>query len=261
MIVAPVLLTVLFDRRKRKGLRALCAITMVPLVLNLVILQVRAAFIVLVIALMLVWILKLGFKWLPVFAIVFATSLLLVTTFSPEVASIFSDQMMPVITVDSDADVSVRERVDAIREGWAIAQSNWLLGIGPGAAVSVHSHDSAHQFQVQQAMETGMLGLFASTLFSIVTLTLLLRTFWRRRDERNSLRFLLLIGPACYVFYAILANATLGFGSVNSWTVVIMSMLALVPKADRQPRFAPAGRTAIGSVQLKNVQLKPELCQ
>lgn len=256
VILAPVLLTVLFDRRKRMGLRVLCGITMVPVVLNLAILQVRAAFIVLAIALAFVWILKLGFKWLPVFAIVSVASFLLVTDFAPEIASILSDQMMPVITVDAEADVSVQERVNAIREGAKIAQDNWLLGIGPGAASSVHSHDSAHQFQVQQAMETGILGLFASTLFSLATLASLLRTFWGKRDETNGLRFLLLIGPACYVLYAILANATLGFGSVNTWTIVVMSMLALVPKAEAQRRVMPARRAAV-----VNVHLKPELCQ
>jgi hypothetical protein len=256
VILAPVLLTILFDRRKRASLRALCGITMVPVVLNLAILQVRAAFIVLTIALAFIWILKLGFKWLPVFAVASAMAFLLVADFAPEIASILSDQMMPVITVDAEADVSVQERMSAIREGAKIAQDNWLLGIGPGAALTVHSHDSAHQFQVQQAMETGVLGLFASTLFSIVTLMSLLRTFRARRDEENNLRFLLLVGPACYVLYAILANATLGFGSVNTWTIVVVSMLALVPKGDRHRRVVPVRRAPI-----VNVHFKPELCQ
>ncbi len=58
-------------------------------------------------------------------------------------------------------------RTDAMKEGLGIANRHWLVGIGPGAALSLHTQTSAHQLQVQQFMETGVIGLVGSTLLAL----------------------------------------------------------------------------------------------
>jgi hypothetical protein len=119
--------------------------------------------------------------------------------------------------------------------------------VGPGAALTVHSRDSAHQFQVQQAMETGFLGLLGVCLLSLGIFVSLVRTIARgREDELNDTRFMLLIGPATFVVYAIMANAALNNTTVNTWTILVASMLAVTPAFERRARRVRAG---LGSVR------------
>lgn len=239
VILAPMLLSILLDKRKRRALRAFCAVTLIPVALNLLVLQVRAAFLTLLAALVIVWVFRCGIRRLPVLFMALVLGWLLLFKFQPEVGSMLTDEILPVITADTEGDTSVQGRADAIKEGWQIAERHWLLGIGPGGALTIHSRDSAHQFQVQQAMETGILGLIGATLFSFGVLAALFRTVVRgRRDEVNDIRFLLLIGPASYVTYSIMANAALNSGSLNTWTVLIASMLALMPPFSARARVS-----------------------
>jgi O-antigen ligase len=233
LIVTPMLLAVLFDRRKRLVLRAFCAATLVPIAINLMILQIRAAFITLFVAFIVIWAFEFGVRRLPLMMGMLIVAWLLLFKFQPDAGLMMSERILPAITVDTEADESIRGRVAAIQEGVGLARRNWLFGIGPGAAQTVHSLQAAHQFNVQQWMETGIIGLVGSMLLSIGVLVSLLRTLVRGRgDEVNDTRFLLLIGPAAFVTYAVIANAAFNNGSVNTWTVLIMSMLALAPRFD-----------------------------
>jgi hypothetical protein len=223
-----------------------CAATLIPVALNLMILQVRAAFITLFAALVVVWTFKLGVRWLPLLLGALFLAWVLLFKFEPDVGVMMTERLVPAITVDTEGDESVQGRADAIREGVRIFSGNWLLGIGPGGALSVHSMASAHQFHVQEAMETGILGFVGALLLSAGVFIALFRTMVRRRDVLNDTRFMLLIGPASFMLYAVIANATLTNGSVNTWTVLIASMLALAPRFEgaplRSPTAAPVGR-------------------
>src|SRR4051794_23874765 len=102
-----------------------------------------------------------------------------------------SERLQAAVTMDKVGDEAVQGRLDAMQEGWLIASQNWLLGIGPGAALTVHSRQSAHQFQVQQAMETGILGLLGVTLLSLGVWASVCRTLARGRDDAvNDTRFM-----------------------------------------------------------------------
>jgi len=232
VVLTPILLLTLLDARRRTSLRALCGLVLTLVACNLVILQVRAAFVALSFAVVCVWIFRLGARRLPVLVATLGIVWVVFATADPDFAARISGQMLPVLTVDTDADASVDQRVMAIQEGWHIFEQHWILGIGPGGALTKHPQDSAHQFQVQQAMEAGVLGLVGSSLFTLSVLFALGRTMMRRRGARDDLRFAMLIGPAAYVVYAIIANATLGFSTVNVWTVLNASMLALAPSFD-----------------------------
>jgi hypothetical protein len=94
-------------------------------------------------------------------------------------------------------------------------------------------------------METGILGLIGTLLMSAGVLISLVRTMaLGGGDEVNDTRFTLLIGPASFLIYAIIANAALNNGNVNTWTILTASMLALVP------RFAPAPARARAATRL-----------
>ena len=101
IIVTPMLLAVLFDGRKRLALRAFCAATLIPIALNLMILQVRSAFITLFAAFMMVWAFKLGVRRLPLMVGVLALGWLLLFKLQPDVGVMMTDRILPAITVDT----------------------------------------------------------------------------------------------------------------------------------------------------------------
>jgi O-antigen ligase len=240
VIVAPVLIAFALDKRKGKALRAFCAVTLAPIALNLIILQVRAAFISLLVALVVVWIFTRGISRLPALVLALALGWAALFAYQPDAGQTMSDQILAAVTVDTVGDTSVQDRAEAIKEGWDIAKRNWLLGIGPGGALTIHPHDSAHQFHVQQAMETGILGLLGATLFSLAVWFALLRSMLRGSgDPVNRMRFALLVGPAAYLTYSAIANAALNSSSLNTWTVLVVSMLALAPEFAMERRSMP----------------------
>src|SRR5262249_23682192 len=140
------------------------------------------------------------------------------------------ERIVAAATVDREGDNSVQERVEAMNEGLHIFRQNWLLGIGPGAGPTANSHDSAHQFQINQAMETGALGMLGSTVLVVgAWLSLALTMARGKQDALNDIRFMLLIGPVSYLTYSTAVNAALSNSSVNTWAVLVASMLALMP--------------------------------
>ncbi len=230
MIVCPLFLFVALDKTRTRWIRAICAAVMVPIVFNLLVLEIRAAFLTLVLSCAAIFGFKLGFRRYPLFLAGLAVALLLAFRYSPDITLTMFDRLRPIVTADMVEDRSVMERAESIEEGLVTAERNWQVGIGPGGAVTRHSLGAAHQFQIQQFMETGILGLLGSTVFAFGVLLMLGRSLARSRDdEANNIRFSLLIGPASFVMYGLLSNATLAVGYVNTWTVLMASMLALTP--------------------------------
>jgi hypothetical protein len=230
VIIAPLFLWVALDVSRRRIVRAICAAALIPVILNVVILEVRAGLLTLLFSLAVICGFKLGIRRYPLFVAAFLLAVTVGASYSPEVAMTISDRLRPVVRVDAEEDKSLMERSEAIWEGLAIAERNWQVGIGPGGALALHSQTSAHQFQVQQFMEAGVLGLIGSIGFSAAVLAMLAATVIRGKDGgSNNIRFALIIGPASHVVYGLTANAALNVGYVNTWTVLITSMLALTP--------------------------------
>ena len=76
-------------------------------------------------------------------------------------------------------------------------------------------------------------------LFSAGLWGSLFRTVTRGRHghtEANDMRFLLLIGPASFITYSAIANAALNNGDLNTWTVLLASMLTLMPAFEPRTR-------------------------
>lgn len=241
VIIAPVLLWVALDNTRGKTVRAAALATLVPIVLNLVILEVRAAFITLVLSVCAIAGFKIGIRRYPLFLVGLILVLIAQWRYSPDVLLTLNDRLQPVITANPDEDASVMDRFDSIREGVSMARKNWAFGIGPGGALSQHSQTSAHQFQVQQFMELGIFGLVGATLFLASVLTMLARTLSRGQDGGlNNVRFTLVIGPVSFAVYGLLANVTFNVGYVNTWAVLVASMLALAPAFEPRKRRLPA---------------------
>jgi hypothetical protein len=133
---------------------------------------------------------------------------------------------------------------------WLLPLESWLVGMGPGAALTVRSLGVSHPFPLQQAMETGLLGLIGLMLFSVGVYVSLIRTVLHDRgDAANDTRFTLIIGPAAYVTYSLFTGAPLHDAGVNTWTVILASMLALMPAFERGVEWTryrnPAAASAV----------------
>ncbi len=240
LILAPILLAVMLDAKRHWMFRAVCASSMVPVVLNFLIIQVRAGFLTLIASAIVVFWFKRGARQLPLFIVGLVVVWLFLFNVAPDAGWMIRDRIVAAVTLDTDGDTSVQGRAEALQEGMRLAKRYWLLGVGPGVGPTVHSRDSAHQFQINQAMETGILGFYGTTLLAVSLFICLIRTMARGRDdETNDVRFMLLIGPASYLAYSVTVNAALNNSSVNTWTVLVVSMLALMP------RFEPRRRRAV----------------
>lgn len=235
VIVAPLFLWVSMDERRSRLVRLACATALVPVALNIVILEVRAASLALLVFLSVVCWFKWGIRRYPIFAAGLAIAVMAFVQYSPDIAEAVSDRLRPIVTIDYEDDVSLMERSDAMKEGLALANRHWLVGIGPGAALSLHTQTSAHQLQVQQFLETGVFGLVGSTLFALGVFVMLGRTLRRGQDGgSNDMRFGLIVGPGAYLVYSVAANAPFNVGYVNTWAMLVVSMLALAPECSRR---------------------------
>jgi O-antigen ligase len=198
---------------------------------NLAVLQVRAAILTMAASLVLVLVFRFGKRSIPLVGVTAVVLLVLVSRTQPDATTTMVDRLRPVLMVDTVEDTSVRERAQSIEEGLSMALAHWGSGIGPGASLVTHTQTSAHQLQIQQFMETGLLGLIGSAAFTVGLLILFLRTMIRgSRDPVNRLRFTLLVGPVSLVLYGMAANATFNVGYVNTWSILLTSMVALVPR-------------------------------
>jgi hypothetical protein len=156
-----------------------------------------------------------------------AVALLIMPALFPDETQFLRGRFIPALTWNAE-DGSVFERQLAMAEGIDMAWESWPIGIGPGASATRHSFTSAHQFSIQQAMETGMLGLLGSTLWAAGVLWF----FWRAidaTDPAREWRFGLAVGPAAFTAYALLANAPLALGYINTWAVLVLLLIAIAP--------------------------------
>jgi hypothetical protein len=246
MILGPPLLWLALDRHRPALMRAFYAICLVPVLANIAIIEVRAAFITSVLVGALVWRFRSGSRLAYVVFFCFVgIALMGLLQRLPEIDEMVTGRLAPVLLFDTSSDSSLQGRSEAIQEGIEIARRNWALGIGPGGALTVHSQTSAHQFYVQQAMETGVLGLLGCLMTTVGVLVVMLRTLRiGPGDAANRICFAFIIGPAGYVIYGVLANLTLSVGYVNAWAVIVSCLLALATSA--YAMTAPAPRRAFG---------------
>jgi hypothetical protein len=242
MLIGPPAVWMLANRSRHWMMRCANGVFLSLVVANLLIIQVRAAFIAWALVCALIWRFRTGSRLAYVaFSVTAALTLLAVVQATPDVGDVLVDRFQPVLTMEVASDNSLLERSEAMQEGLNIAKSNWLLGVGPGGALTVHSKTSAHQFFIQQFMETGIVGLVGTILVSTGIILYLLKTVAEGASQEHArMRFGLLLGPTGYLLYGFLANLTVNIGYVNTWSAICAVMLGLYRSASaHRPAQSP----------------------
>lgn len=224
LLIGLPLFTMVLDSECGKLLRIWFFFVLILTIVHLLIVQSRASILCFFISLGLI----MYHKRLKKEGLILAVILLLI--FLIPILGSFH-QFMKNLTAAATADThdnSVYERTTAMKEAWRAFLMNWQFGIGPGATISRLSFDTAHQFFIQQAAELGILGLVSSVCLALIVL-------WRTfavvisdfRKGFNKEKFTFLIGPFGFTFYAIISNAPLNIGVVNTFIGLFTAYLAL----------------------------------
>jgi hypothetical protein len=235
LLVGPTFLALALDRSRSRLLRLWFSICSCLIGIHLSIVQARASFLVLLLLGPILLYFKRPSKLvLALGVLALGTVLWQMPTidqdaYNQDAWSRFSNRFQAAATVDTEHDTSIFGRKEAIEEGWSTFLSHWEAGVGPGASRLYNSYTSAHQFNVHQALELGVLGLLASVLLS-------LGVVWRLTDilirgpsrMGDGDRFTLIIGPVCYLLFGIVGDMPLNTGVANTWAVLAFGMLGLV---------------------------------
>jgi hypothetical protein len=219
LIATPALLATTVDRRKRATPRIICGTALVPIAICLAVLHLPAVLMAtLIVSLCIVAAFKLRIARMPAVAaglVIAAAGLVLAT--DPQVGTAFAERWTPALTIATAPPHPVSTLPSSLKDEWLIALGFWLLGNGPGTDAAA-------------ALETGVLGLFSVSLLAVGVWTSFARVLKRGAgDEFNDARFTLLAGPAAYLAYATAASPISDMATLNTWTVLIASMIALTP--------------------------------
>jgi len=125
-------------------------------------------------------------------------------------------------------DGSVSERMEAMQFSLGLLEDHPALGVGPGNSATINPFTTAHQFWIHQGAEIGIAGLLLSVALSLAVLGRLVAAARRgRRSASNRDEFLNLVGPAAFMLYGIIANMTLAMTVVNAWVGTFAMLMAL----------------------------------
>lgn len=229
VFISPVFLALAFDRGRSwlqrfwfGGVSLLCLI-------NVAIVGARAGFVVIAVAMLLIFYFhrRLG-RFLIVVALLVVAARFVLSEINLYGANLFLEHMINGITINQEADYSVMTRIEAMKEGWAVFTNNWLTGVGPGSTSLYISDISAHQMFIQQGAQLGILGLFATIILVLANFWRLAKTTFTKTVQAFRVeRFVLLLGPAMFFMYGLLADLTLNIGVVNIWANLMAAFLAL----------------------------------
>jgi hypothetical protein len=219
-LVAPTL----FAFHKIKGFNVLISISIhliyLIVFLNVLIVSSRTLFFVIFILMILVLLKSNNYnKFLYMISIVLLTTFLF--TLNDNVYEYLSIMLEFVQTATEFEDNSSYERLDAVIEGWDLFIKNFLFGIGPGMSLKIHSLTSSHQFHVNQALETGIIGLIGTLILSF---SVLKNFFESLLYKEASINFFLISGAFSYMLYLILANGSIS----NSYNWVWIGVFAIL---------------------------------
>ena len=147
--------------------------------------------------------------------------------FAPKFSLMFYNRMTLALTWTSQgSSQSATERINAMHIGWNIFMNHFILGVGPGGSKFFNQYSTAHQFNIQQGAELGVIGFISSILLCCVGIwrffTLATRYY---RLKQNYEKVILCSSAAFYFIYAIIANTPLANGVVNTWISLAILML------------------------------------
>lgn len=135
------------------------------------------------------------------------------------------DRLLLVLTLNTEDDASVSGRLESIMIGLEIFEDFSFFGVGPGMSYYYNPLSQAHQFNIQQATETGLLGLVGT----IGLFTCIILWFWRTwrsissAPQSSDFKFPLQGAAASYVVFAGISNAVWAQNAVNHWAVLFVA--------------------------------------
>jgi hypothetical protein len=226
VLVAPAFLLLTLKANLNYFLKTLLIICLVIMAINLLIVESRISFLILYCFGALLATMKSGKVLLKYFLTSFVF-LFVLSQIAPSFYLTVMGAMHQVIAFNAATDNSVSERILAMQEGWKIFHHHFFTGVGPGMSFYYNSYTTAHQFNIQQASELGILGLICSILFCVYVLFRFILLLFRYRTDINFERLILMAGPACYVIFGLFANIGLSIGTTNTWVAIMIAMLTL----------------------------------
>ncbi len=229
VLVGATLLAFVLDRNRAKTLRWWMCVPLVLLLMHVAIVSSRTAFLVILVLLPVFVYFRQPSKW-SIAAI--GLSLLLVVSQSAldesKAAAMFSRNLEMALRLDQHRDGSVRERVSSINEGWRLFKDHPFTGVGPGASRLFNTHAAAHQFNISQAVEMGILGLASSLALFVCVMARAIQIIRNgSRDQQNIQQFIFIMGPVAYLLFGFIGAIPLTTGIVNTWITLCAAFLAL----------------------------------
>jgi len=203
--------------------RALLSFTLLLALAHVLIVQSRTLFIVLTLV-------------FPVIALFYrlrfgAAIFLLLATVAAIVVPILSalDQFLGNTVgavADLNDDSSVADRFEAMHAGYRILMDHFSFGVGPGNSLLYNPFTSAHEYILQQGSEIGAVGVPLAISLSVAYALRGFALFRSRElDSYRNVRFAMIIGPATYYIYGVVANMPISQSVLVPW-VGLTSLLA-----------------------------------
>jgi hypothetical protein len=254
VLLSPPLLALVLDRSRHWAVRGICAASVFLQSLNLLLIQARTGIVLFLVAIVIVAVIvykrQVRNKVVALFALFVIGSLIIgYYSDSPSAGSntdaidVALERLDYAIRFDTGSDESAAGRAEAMTEGWNLFIKNWPGGLGPSASLLHHSRGSAHQFNLAQGMESGVLGFLASIFLVLQVLLRFGSSVVRSLASLENYReFLMLFGPALYLTYGVLSNVILNMTYCNVWICMLAALLALadnLPPSVIQPSPCP----------------------
>lgn len=237
MLIIPPFFALLVHEKLKKQLRWLFGIILFLAVINLIIIYSRSAFITLFIASLFITY-KRSFRFCIMYALILLLFFISIRIIFPDLFSTSANYLNNAILLNSH-DNSVAVRGSAMKIGWQIFLDHFFAGTGPGANIYYNPYTSAHQFNIEQASELGILGFIASILLCLATFIKFIKIIWDKNLKLCYRTLIFIVGPTSYLFYGTLANMPLNIGVVNSWISLMVALLALVENKSTEYLLPP----------------------
>jgi len=214
VLAMPVIFSRLITPRIPLGMGLCLVIALVLGMCNLLIVQSRAAFaVILVILALATWRFKRPFLLLGLLSVIAAGAYAVTEIEELErVATHYSRGLQ----LDAESDDSLSVRLESIVIGWRLYGEHPLLGLGPGQSHVLNEHFIAHQIHVAQASELGTIGLAAMIGLTVIVLAayLSLLTSERRATDYG---FVWLSGSAAWIVSGTIANVPVAGTLLSTW--------------------------------------------
>ena len=223
-LMSAICIVILLGRICHWTTRLLSAVVLVLIVCNLLIVESRTSWAILGAT----WLAAVLFRKSGKRGILMSAIAVFAITFVPSsVLNPFAHNMERGITYD-ESDHSAYQRLDSMRVGWENFLDHPVVGVGPGLTQGHNEYGEAHELVLYAAEETGILGMIAVLLLTVVCTWRVVRMILvTRQDEASILAFAFALGPAMYFIRGLVSEVSSHMLFVNTWICLVFGMMSL----------------------------------